>query len=132
MTWRSARSSRRRRSSGEIRTSRGYRTSAPRGHEASEFTSRYARDSITDLRNRLSHYLRLVASGETITVLDRGIPVAQITPVVSAESELSRLASEGLVRLPLRPLHEDFLKRRLPRSRKPLSTALDEERADRS
>ena len=87
---------------------------------------------ITDLKNRLSHYLRLVARGETITVLDRGIPVAEIKPIVFAESELSRLASEGLVRLPLRPLPADFLKRRLPKSREPVSTALDEDRADRS
>ena len=27
--------------------------------------------AVTDLKNRLSHYLRLVARGETVTVLDR-------------------------------------------------------------
>ncbi len=86
---------------------------------------------ITDLKNRLSHYLRLVARGETVTVLDRGIPVAQITPIASAEGELGRLAAVGLVRLPLRPLPADFLKRRLPTSKASVSSALDEERDER-
>jgi prevent-host-death family protein len=87
---------------------------------------------ITDLKNRLSHYLRLVARGETVTVLDRGIPVAQITPLAGAGSELHRLAAEGLARLPLRPLPADFLKRRLPKSVVSVARALAEDRADRS
>jgi len=36
---------------------------------------------IAELKARLSEYLRTVRGGETITVLDRETPVAQIIPV---------------------------------------------------
>ena len=36
---------------------------------------------IAELKSRLSEYLRAVRSGETIAVLDRETPVAQIVPV---------------------------------------------------
>ena len=36
---------------------------------------------IAELKSRLSEYLRAVRSGETIAVLDRATPVAQIIPV---------------------------------------------------
>ncbi len=35
---------------------------------------------VTDLKARLSHFLRLVRKGETITVYDRDKPVAEIIP----------------------------------------------------
>jgi prevent-host-death family protein len=36
---------------------------------------------IAELKSRLSEYLRAVRNGETIAVLDRDTPVAQIVPV---------------------------------------------------
>jgi prevent-host-death family protein len=36
---------------------------------------------IAELKSRLSEYLRAVRRGETISVLDRDTPVAQIVPV---------------------------------------------------
>ncbi len=36
--------------------------------------------SITDLKARLSHYLRAVRAGEEVRVLDRRRPVARIVP----------------------------------------------------
>jgi prevent-host-death family protein len=36
---------------------------------------------IADLKARLSEYLRSVRRGETITVLDRNTPIAQIVPI---------------------------------------------------
>lgn len=36
---------------------------------------------IAELKSRLSEYLRAVRGGETISVLDRETPVAQIVPV---------------------------------------------------
>lgn len=86
---------------------------------------------ITDLKNRLSHYLRLIARGETVTVLDRGIPIAEIRPVPPADEELRQLAAEGLARLPRRPLPADFLARALPKSKASVSRALGEGREDR-
>lgn len=86
---------------------------------------------ITDLKNRLSHYLRLVARGETVTVLDRGRPVAQITPIGAADEELRALAAAGLVRLPTGRLPGRFWTRPLPRSSASVVTALEEDRTDR-
>lgn len=87
--------------------------------------------AVTDLKNRLSHYLRLVARGETITVLDRGKPVAQITPPGDATSEIEALARAGLARLPLRKPARDLWTRTPPRSKAPVSEALQLERDDR-
>ena len=87
--------------------------------------------AVTDLKNRLSHYLRLVARGETITVLDRGRPVAQITPPGETSAELQRLAQAGLARLPIRKPSPNLWTRPLPKSSVSVSTALDEDRADR-
>lgn len=87
--------------------------------------------AVTDLKNRLSHYLRLVARGETVTVLERGKPIAQITRVATVDADLERLAAQGLVRLPLQPLPADFWKRPRARSITPVSEALLEDREDR-
>jgi prevent-host-death family protein len=53
------------------------------------------------LKNRLSHYLRRVRAGETVTVTDRGASIAEIRAVAPAADReaaaLGRLADEGLV-----------------------------------
>lgn len=87
--------------------------------------------AVTDLRNRLSHYLRLVARGETVTVLDRGKPVAQITPPGEGSDEIQRLAQAGLARMPTRKPARDLWTRKLPKSAVPVSQALQEDRDDR-
>jgi len=59
------------------------------------------RVSVTELKNRLSHYLRLVKGGETIELVDRHVPVARLTAVTAtgkdAEALLLRLERDGLV-----------------------------------
>ena len=86
---------------------------------------------ITDLKNRLSYYLRRVARGETVTILDRGSPIAQITPLASRHADLEALASAGLARLPLRPLPDDFWRSAAPSSGASVGEALTEDREDR-
>ncbi len=53
------------------------------------------------LKNNLSLYLRRVRAGETVTVTDRGVPVAELRAVSSVKDKetdaLRRLADEGLV-----------------------------------
>jgi prevent-host-death family protein len=54
------------------------------------------------LKNRLSHFLRLVREGETVTVMDRNEPVAQIRPIHGArapgdEQVLRDLERDGLL-----------------------------------
>lgn len=54
-----------------------------------------------ELKTRLGSYLRQVRAGRTLTVTDRGVPVATIAPIdmkgQSAEARLSRLRAEGTV-----------------------------------
>jgi prevent-host-death family protein len=53
------------------------------------------------LKNRLSYYLRRVSAGETVTVTDRGTPIAELRAVkrrVSREiAALQFLTQEGLL-----------------------------------
>lgn len=85
-----------------------------------------------ELKNRLSHFLRVVRDGEVVNVMDRGEVVAQIHPVRRAhhpkdEEVLRDLEREGLLtrgRGHLRPLP------RLPprRGRRLLSQMIVEDR----
>jgi antitoxin (DNA-binding transcriptional repressor) of toxin-antitoxin stability system len=62
---------------------------------------------IRELKNRLSHFLRLVSGGEIVLVTDRGTVVAQLGPPpevpargrVPEEEALERLARLGRLRL---------------------------------
>ena len=86
---------------------------------------------VTDLKNRLSHYLRLVARGESVIILDRGRPVARLTRVETDDGEIQTLVAAGLARPPLAALPKDFLTRPLPRPRASLRQAVIEDREDR-
>jgi prevent-host-death family protein len=57
---------------------------------------------IADLKARLSHYLRAVRKGRTLTVLDRGTPVARIVPCTIEPIEVRR-AVRRLRDLPVPP-----------------------------
>ena len=37
--------------------------------------------SVRELKSRLSHYLRLTKSGESVVITDRGVPIGRIVPV---------------------------------------------------
>jgi prevent-host-death family protein len=86
---------------------------------------------VSDLKNRLSHYLRLVARGESVTILDRGRPVARLSRVEADDAELDALVASGLARPPVAPLPKDFFTRRLPKPKVSVQRALIEDRADR-
>jgi prevent-host-death family protein len=60
---------------------------------------------IAELKNNLSRYLDQVKSGESILVLDRNQPVAQIVPfqrggrgALAEDDRLARLERKGLIR----------------------------------
>lgn len=84
---------------------------------------------VTDLKNHLSRYLRLVASGESVTITDHGQPVARLSRVESGSGDADALVAAGLARPPLAPLPPDFLKRRKPTGQG--RQALVEDREDR-
>ena len=50
--------------------------------------------SISVAKNRLSAYLDLVRAGETVTITDRGTPVARLVPLTSADPSDRRHALE--------------------------------------
>ena len=64
------------------------------------------RANISELRNRLSHYLRLVRAGEVIEIVDRKTPLARIEAVDGAQHKdggdgwLKRVIELGIVAAP--------------------------------
>jgi prevent-host-death family protein len=56
--------------------------------------------SISEAKNKLSALLDRVRAGETILILDRGTPVAQLSPphAASDDERLARLERAGIVR----------------------------------
>ena len=71
--------------------------------------------SISETKAKLSALLDLVSAGETVTITDRGKPVARIVPAAETddvEGRLARLERAGLIQRPKRKLDvETFLKR---------------------
>lgn len=69
--------------------------------------------TITEAKNRLSALIDRVRAGESILILDRGVPVARLDPVASAIDQtgrVRRLQRSGIVRAgegdtPLELLH---------------------------
>lgn len=74
---------------------------------------------VSTLKARLSEFLRLVKSGETVLVTERGRPVAMLAPVaenhpLGEDPRLQALVESGLVRPPRAPVPGDFLDRPRP------------------
>lgn len=74
--------------------------------------------NVAELKNRLSHYLRLVRRGEPILVRDRDRVIARIEPAgagspASADDEhLADLEARGILRRGRGPLRVELLARR--------------------
>ena len=92
--------------------------------------------NISNLKNRLSSYLRKVRAGETVLIMDRNRPIARIervTGALAAEERMARLEAAGLIRRPVRPMSPQLRKMLLskgPRSKKSVLAALLEEREE--
>ncbi|MBI5361765.1 MAG: type II toxin-antitoxin system prevent-host-death family antitoxin [Planctomycetes bacterium] len=63
---------------------------------------------ITDLKNRLSEFLRLVKRGETIEIIERNVAIARIEAIEpasdSSSSRFQQLVREGAITRPKAPL----------------------------
>ena len=72
----------------------------------SYFRTHMNRVGTKELKNRLSHYLRLVRAGARILITDHGRPVAEIGPVARVEGDPERAwrlaAAQGRATLPTR------------------------------
>ncbi len=92
--------------------------------------------SISEAKAKLSALLDRVKAGESITITDRGVPVAQIIPLVELddaewEAKVRRLERAGLITRPRKKLEPGWLSSRpLPKSRKSVLEALLEERRE--
>jgi antitoxin (DNA-binding transcriptional repressor) of toxin-antitoxin stability system len=57
---------------------------------------------ISEIKNNLSRFLTLVRRGETVRILDRDRPIAQIVPILDAgdpgDAALADMERKGLVR----------------------------------
>ncbi len=91
------------------------------------------RATITEAKNQLSALIDQVRAGQTVLILDRGIPVARLEPVTGRpdpEGRLERLERAGIIRRAKRPLSPEDLSSPPPRPLKKASAleALLEER----
>jgi len=73
---------------------------------------------ISELKNRLSHYLRFVRRGESVLVLDRDRAIARIDPVGMEDTGdttdwIADLERRGAVRRPAARLPGDWLRGRV-------------------
>lgn len=92
--------------------------------------------TITEAKNQLSALIDRVRGGESVLIVDRGIPVARLESalggVADADGKIARLQRAGVVRAGERPPAADVLSRPPPRPRRGVSVvhALLEDRRD--
>jgi antitoxin (DNA-binding transcriptional repressor) of toxin-antitoxin stability system len=89
--------------------------------------------TISQIKDRLSAYIRKVRAGQTILILDRDQPVARLERVggeAPADDRLARLEQAGLLRRATRRLSVDRLRAPVLRTESSLLQALLEERRD--
>ena len=94
--------------------------------------------TITEAKNRLSALIDRVRSGESVLIVDRGIPVARLESAVGgegdAEGRIARLERAGAVRVARTRPPQTLLSEPPPRLRKGASAVqalLEERRAGR-
>lgn len=71
------------------------------------------RVAISQLKDRLSEYLRLVKRGQTLEIVERSIPIARIEAIRPVEhsgrEKFERLVQEGVISRPNKRLDKAFL-----------------------
>lgn len=92
---------------------------------------------VRELRQAASEHLRAVAAGESLTVTDRGVPVARLTPIPPDERRLAEVMRRhphlAAPSRPRRPLSVDHAHHQISgTSTTSLSQAVENEREDRN
>ena len=87
---------------------------------------------ISELKNRLSHYLQFVRRGHPVLVYDRDTLIARLEPVRGVDAgtlddSIDHLVATGALRPPVATLPADWLRRRLD-VKAPVTAMLLEER----
>jgi antitoxin (DNA-binding transcriptional repressor) of toxin-antitoxin stability system len=94
------------------------------------------RANVSELKNRLSHFLRFVRAGQSVLVYDRDRPIARIDPVTDAGTAdpgawIAELETLGVLRPPSAKLPANWLRRRVPTRSDVVATLLDERESGR-
>jgi antitoxin (DNA-binding transcriptional repressor) of toxin-antitoxin stability system len=86
--------------------------------------------NVSDLKNQISRYLDYVKHGETVLVIDRSVPVAELKPVTgkSSSGKLLALERKGIIRLGVGKIPEKFFKAKLGGKQARILDALLKER----
>jgi antitoxin (DNA-binding transcriptional repressor) of toxin-antitoxin stability system len=94
------------------------------------YSGQMKKANVSDLKNQISRYLDYVKHGETVLVLDRRVPVAELKPVngKSSSGKLLALERKGIIRLGSGKISEKFFKEKLGGKRAKILGALLEER----
>lgn len=94
--------------------------------------------TITEAKNKLSALIDLVKEGQSVLILDRGIPVARLEPALSGDvdddARLARLERKGLIRRGSAKVPGAILEKRPPpveRGWSAVDALLDERRTGR-
>jgi prevent-host-death family protein len=93
--------------------------------------------TITEAKNGLSALIDQVRAGQTVLILDRGVPVARLEPIARDPDQtgrLERLERAGIVRVPTTPPPVDLIRRPGPplaAGASLLDALLDERRSGR-
>ena len=86
------------------------------------YNSLVKKASISEAKNALSALLDRVRNGQSITIEDRGVPVARLEPVVGSQGDPSgraaRLERLGIVRPPAAAFEKSLLRTRPPAARR--------------
>lgn len=83
--------------------------------------------AVTDLRARLSHWLAEARSGREVIVTERGVPVARLRGMGTADT-IERLTAEGLIARPEVASRPVATGRPRPRPRRPVSDVVGRQR----
>jgi antitoxin (DNA-binding transcriptional repressor) of toxin-antitoxin stability system len=91
---------------------------------------------ISELKNRLSYYLRFVRRGQSVLVYDRDRAIARIDPVrapgaVEPGDWTAELERAGILRPPTAALPSDWLQRRVPTQGDVVGALLEERESGR-
>jgi prevent-host-death family protein len=93
--------------------------------------------TITEAKNGLSALIDQVRAGQSVLILDRGVPVARLEPIARDPGQpgrLERLERAGIVRAPIGPPPIDLIRRPGPplaAGASLLDALLDERRSGR-
>ena len=89
--------------------------------------------TISQLKDRLSAYLKRVRAGQVIIIFDRDQPIARLERIEEhddPQGRLARLERAGLVRRPRAALPLKMLKTPGPKSKRSVTQALLDERLE--